>query len=41
MPSKRDLKKRIRYACGDAATEMLIAYEMDALNPEKVGQIIK
>ena len=40
MSSKRDLKKRIRYACGDAAAELLTAYEIDNLNPDKVGEII-
>ncbi|MDE6396878.1 MAG: hypothetical protein K2K84_06380 [Muribaculaceae bacterium] len=40
MSSKRDLKKRIRYACGDTAAEILTAYEIDNLNPEKVGEIV-
>lgn len=40
MSSKRDLKKHIRYACGDTAAEILTAYEIDNLDSKTVGDII-
>lgn len=40
MANKRDLKKQIRYACGDAAAEILTAYEIDNLDSTVVGNIV-
>lgn len=40
MANKRDLKKQIRYACGDAAAEILIALEVENLNRDAVAAIV-
>lgn len=41
MANKRQLKKKISYACGDVAAEIILAaHFFDSVDPEKVNKII-
>ena len=40
MANKRQLKKQIRYMCGDIAADVLIAGRLEELNTENVAKFI-
>jgi hypothetical protein len=41
MANKRQLKKQIRYICGDIAADVLIAGRLDEINAENVAKFIR